>query len=89
MCDKIPMPGGGFAIICRGHKQRTKVCAVCGKGRGVKLCDYPTGGKKLYAGGKNTCDRPLCDNCAVHKDPDQDFCPYHAKMLSPEGRLKL
>ena len=77
------LPDGTMAFICtRGN--RSKPCAICGRPH-TKLCDYPLHGAKA---GK-TCDRPLCERCAVHQEPDVDFCPTHAAMMTEEGKLKL
>lgn len=80
----MPCRTDGGVIICgRGH--RRKPCCSCGK-PSSKLCDYPLRGR---LSGK-TCDRPICDVCAVKIDPKQDvdFCPTHAAMLD-KGKLKL
>jgi hypothetical protein len=79
MCERIQLPNGGFAIICRGghrSKIRRKCSANCGRWSS-KLCDWPTGNGK-------TCDRPLCDECAVKGGREIDFCPSHS-----QERLKL
>lgn len=81
-CRYVTLPGGGSAIVC-GRGLRPKACSVCGR-PSSKLCDFPLKGEKA---GK-TCDRPLCDKCAVHRDPDTDFCPAHARLIE-EGRLAL
>lgn len=37
-----------------------------------------------------TCDVALCRSCAVHVEPDTDYCPLHAAALGVGGRkLKL
>lgn len=56
----------GF-FCTRGHM--TKPCALCGA-HSCKLCDG------VLASGK-TCDLPLCAECAVHVEPDRDYCPRH------------
>ncbi len=74
-CEIRKDPDGKFtAIICRRGSQ-TKRCDICGR-PGGKLCDFPLTGAKA---GK-TCDRSLCAACAVHVDPDIDYCPTHARM---------
>jgi len=76
----VDLPGGGYAIVCtRGRRPIT--CSVCGK-RGDKLCDFPLTGVKA---GK-TCDRGLCQKCAVHVEPDIDYCPAHARMKGLEQK---
>jgi len=73
-CSHFNLPGGGTAIIC--GRDRLKACAVCGL-PSAKLCDFPLTGVKA---GK-TCDRPVCEKCAVHSEPDTDYCPTHARMI--------
>ena len=69
----VKLPGGGYAIVCtRGGQKR----CVCGR-PSEKLCDFPLTGAKY---GK-TCDRPLCRFCAVHSEPDTDYCQPHATLL--------
>lgn len=79
-CRKIDFGGGNFAIVC-GRGSRPKACAQCGR-PSSKLCDYQLKGN---LGGK-TCDRALCVNCAVHVDPDLDYCRAHAELIEKEGR---
>jgi hypothetical protein len=43
----------------------------------MKLCDFPLTGSKQ---GK-TCDRSVCSKCAVHRDPDTDYCPPHGRLI--------
>lgn len=80
-CRDIQLPGGGTAIVC-GPRTRTKTCVVCGRRQSSKLCDFPLRGAKA---GK-TCDRPLCERCAVHSEPDTDYCPTHAHMVEAGRR---
>jgi hypothetical protein len=73
--------GKGAAILC-GRGPLPKMCVVCFQRYSSKLCDFPlTGSKK----GK-TCDRPLCQSCAVHKEPNTDYCPTHARMMGIEAK---
>ena len=76
-CRTVSLPEGGYAIIC-GRGSRPKPCSICGRPH-RKLCDFPLTGEK---DGK-TCDRPLCERCAVHPDPakDLDYCPAHARLM--------
>jgi len=63
-------------------------CKFCGK-KATKLCDVVTGVKR-YAGhppivdGKMvnapmesniTCDKKICDKCAIHINEHMDICP--------------
>lgn len=82
-CEFVKLPGGGSAIIC-GRKSKTQKCA-CGK-PATRLCDHPS----IKRSG--TCDRPLCDTCAVRIGPDTDYCPDHyasAKAPQIEQQLRL
>ena len=84
-CTRVGMPGGGVAVACGVLRQRA--CSVCGvKMRRYKLCDY-----QVLSGYRSatlsTCDAALCTSCAVHHEPDTDYCPAHA--AASEGRLKL
>ncbi len=72
-CNRFDLPGGGYAIICG---RRTQKRCSCGR-PAIKLCDYPLTGAKA---GK-TCDKPLCESCAVHREPDTDYCRVHAAMI--------
>ena len=85
-CTTIALPGGQTAIVCH-DAPRPRSCSVCGvKTRRYKLCDY-----QVLSGYRSatlsTCDAPLCTACAVHREPDIDYCPLHA--AASEGRLKL
>lgn len=70
-CHRVDLPGIGVAIVC-GPRRRERKCR-CGA-PATKLCDWP----KLS--GNGTCDRAVCDACAVNVGPDRDYCPAHAKM---------
>lgn len=68
-CKWIQLPGGGVAHINMGNR-RPALCQTCRKKPHTKLCDFPAGDGK-------TCDKRLCDGCAVHVGPDADHCPDH------------
>ena len=78
-CEVVKMPGGGTAIVCsRGRKPKPR-CA-CGR-PSTKLCDGPKPNGK-------TCDEPLCNEHAVHHEPDTDYCPLCALDAPPvQGSL--
>ncbi len=71
MCNTVNLPGGGYAIVCGGHNRKVRKCA-CGKVAAL-LCDWPIGGGK-------TCDKPVCQDCAVKGGPNVDFCPSHERL---------
>lgn len=73
-------------FIC-GRKDRVKTCVHCGRPPS-KLCDFPLKGAKA---GK-TCDRPVCEQCATHVEPDTDYCMTHAAIIEKDpqqGKLAL
>lgn len=62
------------AIVCGSRE--VKRCVECKTTRNIKLCDWPLTGAK--AG--QTCDRPVCSEHALHREPDTDYCPAHAQL---------
>jgi hypothetical protein len=81
ICQRIQMPDGGTAIVCRDG--RRKRCAICGALAAEKLCDGPP----PRAARRKTCDRALCSRCATHVEgADLDFCPEHKELaMQPRG----
>lgn len=56
-------------IVC-GPARRAKKCPFCHKNPATKLCDFE--GEP-----GNTCDAPMCSNCATPIGKDRDLCPMH------------
>jgi hypothetical protein len=65
-------------------------CAICGKKAATRYCDYIIGYsnqqifmrdyKQLCANNGpdyETCDIPMCEDCAKNVGREIDFCPYH------------
>jgi len=80
-CTPFPLPDGHVALVC-GPRARRRRCSVCGAlPAHVVLCDGPG-----VRPGKR-CDAPLCRQCAVHPDPEQDkdYCPRHVPTMAPTG----
>ena len=75
-CEHVKFPGGHAIVCTRGKRMPRKCYMNCGRWSS-KLCDWPVGKGR-------TCDRPLCDTCAVAAGKDMDFCPSHS-----QERLKL
>lgn len=77
MGERVPMPGGGFAIVCGGRHRKPTPCAYCSN-PGEKLCDGPLPAGMVHwttsRGGETTCSRPVCRIHAIHVHPDLDFC---------------
>ena len=76
-CHWLNLPGGGVAHI-RTSSQQPKLCA-CGR-LSTRLCDYIVSLPEQVTH-KKTCDKALCDHCAVHAGPDLDYCREHAEIL--------
>lgn len=60
-------------------------CMVCGKKRAVFLCDFPANnilfdfpdpetGEKVPMQRQNTCDLPMCKDCAIEVAENRHFC---------------
>lgn len=69
MCERIEIPGGGFAFIC-GGRGRHKFCE-CGRSA-VALCDWKVPDRK-----SGTCDAPICEKHRVTVAPGKDLCVFH------------
>lgn len=79
MCQTIRLPGGQTAIVC-GARQRKRACSSCGRSvSDYKLCDF------LVDPSGDTCSRVLCVQCAIHREPDLDYCPRHGETLAAEA----
>lgn len=70
-------------------------CALCKKRKATKLCDYIVKYdnsiiflrdhqmfKEVNSPGykHETCDLPMCDECAKNVEHNVDFCPHHYKL---------
>lgn len=71
VCERVPLPGGGFAIMC--SSRRRKRCA-CGA-PATQECDWKVKTRK-----SGTCDKPICAACSYVPAPDKDLCPEHAAI---------
>lgn len=62
------------------------LCEVCKKRHYTKLCDFAVGSgiissSRNFAELTRTCDKKLCDKCAVNIWTDCDICPGHAEEV--------
>lgn len=60
-------------IICVRRGRGTRRCTFCKRVAPTRLCDAPRAANAAL-----TCDRALCDGCAVTFDGELDLCPSHA-----------
>ena len=65
------LPDGTKITVC-GENANFEICAECGQIADI-LCDFPIGGEK-------TCDRKLCEKCAVEIAPNLHYCKPHFEM---------
>jgi hypothetical protein len=73
-CQLLSSPRVDIVICSRGQSER---CSSCGNyTRTPRRCDFRLGGAK--AG--RTCDRLICERCAVRVGNSEDLCPPHARV---------
>ena len=72
-----------------------ELCKVCHKRKATRQCDCPKGhiqdvGHSLNGGAPRewiiTCDRLMCDECAVHIVGDIDFCPMCVQLIKTKEK---
>jgi hypothetical protein len=79
VCERVPVPGGGFAIVCGGHRRSRKRCAYAGCKGFIEIeCDH------LDSLGK-TCDRGTCRAHAKPIAKDVDWCWLCAREEAKRG----
>lgn len=98
-CHPIVKNGKVVGWACQRGPVKLPPCYKCGA-PSTKLCDHrdmesryqtDTYGRKLrkiWIPYLNTCDRPMCDACANHVDPDTDYCDEHNNELAIQRSLK-
>jgi hypothetical protein len=70
----------GTVVHLNMAKPRARKCSKCGR-PSSKLCDFVVSPPEQITH-KKTCDKPLCDVCAVHvPGEDIDYCQEHADKL--------
>jgi hypothetical protein len=78
-CERVLIPGGGFAIVC-GRSARRQRCR-CGAPETL-FCDWIwQEGKRPRSKRSKTCDAPLCASCSVSPAHEKDLCPQHARAF--------
>ncbi len=94
-CEPFFNKGKMVGFMCGMVLDKTKSppCYKCGK-PSTKLCDhrdmyqhyerddYGNIVRKVWYPSMCTCDRPMCDSCANHIDPDTDFCDFHNSEIA-------
>lgn len=78
-CEHVPMPTGGFAIVC-GRTVRRQRCQ-CGA-PATLFCDWILReGEMPCRKRSKTCDAPLCSSCTFSPAPEKDLCPEHGRAF--------
>lgn len=85
-CERVSLPGGGFAIVCGTRSPKTRAGQRCACGEPAPLlCDWKvsaSASSSAAVGRKyTTCDAPICASCATSPAPEKDICPAHAPAL--------
>lgn len=89
-CEPFVEHGKVTGWMCRRGRGKPKPppCYKCGR-PATRFCDHRSmearyqtddfGRKvgKIWIPSISTCDRPMCDACANHIDPDTDYCDEH------------
>lgn len=44
--------------------------------------------RKVWIPQLGTCDRPMCDECANHIEPDTDYCDFHNNEFDIKMSMK-
>lgn len=99
-CEPIIINGKVVGVRCsRGRgKPKPPPCYKCGK-PSTKLCDFrgmepifeTMNGRRVlkrWIPSLNTCDRPMCDACANHVEPDTDYCDFHSNEIAKTRSAK-
>ena len=80
MCERVALPGGGYAIVCGGRHRDRRPCAYPGcKARVSIECDHTADGSS------KTCDRGTCRAHAKPIAKDVDWCWLCAREEAKRG----
>lgn len=74
----------GIPVVFCGRRRPRPKCK-CGA-PATKECDFII--EERHARDA-TCDKPLCDRCAVSGGSNIDFCPDHPAQPGTQGKLEL
>lgn len=93
-CEPIIHNGKAVGFICSRTRGKPKPppCYKCGK-PSTKLCDFRDYGTRKWKddygrerttewAAIDTCDKPMCDECANHVGEDTDYCDEHYNQLA-------
>lgn len=85
---------GKARVFCHdcGCSWPVEICVFCKRAPATKLCDthsYIDIVGHPDKSGYVSCDRPMCDECAINAGVNVDICPYCARQLVRGIALKL
>lgn len=81
-CEAVEFEDGRRAILCSRSRRGRRKCHCCGA-PATKECDF------ARAARAKTCDKPLCESCAVPVGENRDYCPEHPRLVSAEPQLAM
>jgi len=87
MCDRVALPGGGFAIVCGGHRRRRAYCEDCITAGRKTFADFECDGPAPAGSGRATCDRKCCRAHAKRIGPDRDLCTKCAVAAARDAKV--
>lgn len=79
MCERVALPGGGYAIVCGGRRTRRKCTYPDCRGEGSIECDHKA------EGSDKTCDRVTCRAHAKPIAKNVDWCWLCAREEAKRG----
>lgn len=83
-CD---FPIGGLCKKCVGQGY---VWDSTGKAKGdpAAFSDEQINCHACAGTGRQMCNARICESCRTHVEPDEDYCPLHARLAGLEPRIK-
>lgn len=93
----IPFPTGLICTVCH-KRQATRLCDFpigrthyIGHPPRSQMSEAQNANvawKKVQMDKTITCDKPLCDECAIHMQNNIDFCPTHIQEMQSKKVMK-
>jgi len=69
ICDRVTLPGGQAAIVCRAGRRKRCACGL----PATLECDWRVPSRRT-----GTCDAPICSSCTTSPAPEKDLYAEHA-----------
>lgn len=86
MCERVELPGGGFAIVCGGHARKRRCAYPDCRANATIECDHVgRSGFGLFDENKIRCDRATCRAHAKPIAKNVDWCWLCAREEAKRG----